>query len=79
MIRKIMTNWRYYVLAALALATVVGIFGEPCEHADAIIYWGNVLAVKSAGVGCLYVLARLTAIWEEEGKLPELSKLIGEE
>lgn len=63
---KAMTNYRHYVLSALAAVAVIGVLSEPAENDN----WLAVLAAsKAAGLTAGYLACRLAAYWEKRGKI----------
>lgn len=71
---KIITNWRYYVLAVLAVAAMMAIFSEPAG--EGMLLWVSSMTIsKITGLALGYVFYRGVRYWGQKGKLPELIKL----
>lgn len=75
---KIITNWRYYVLAMLAVAAMTAIFSEPAG--EGMLLWVSSMTIsKTTGLALGYVFYRGVRYWGQKGKLPELIKLAKED
>lgn len=62
--KKIFTNYRYYVLLVLGLIALIGIMAVPAENLPKF-YWLYVLvSTKLIGFTAVYVFARLVKRWE---------------
>jgi len=75
--KKILLNWRYYVLTLLAFVMFVGIFSEPAE--DVQNWCLTMLTSKVIGFGAGYVFYKLLTRWDESGKIAEISAMINED
>ena len=75
---KVITNWRYYVLAMLAVAAMTAIFSEPVG--EGMLLWVSSITIsKITGLALGYVFYRTSRYWGQKGKLPELIKLAKED
>lgn len=72
MIKKIISNYRYYVLLVVGFAMIIGICSAPEELN---LLWLS----KAVGIAMAWVFYTLIDRWDRGGKIPELSKLAGEE
>lgn len=74
--KTILTNYRYYVLFALAVIAILGIFAVPIDG-QPLIQWLYVLvSSKAIGFGAIYIVAKLTKRWEKKGTIPELMNAV---
>lgn len=79
--KKIITNWRYYVLTALAFTIIVGLLAVPVGSHDTstLTYLALLFGSKAAALAALVLLCLLYIHWDDAGKIPELSDLANEE
>ena len=76
---KALTNWRYYVLFAIAVVAVVGIFAIPNEDVS-FCEWAKVMFIsKSVGILAIVLFFVLVRYWDRKNLTKELSKLIKED
>ena len=76
---KALTNWRYYVLFAIAVIAVVGIFAIPEEDVS-FGEWAKVMLIsKSVGISAIVLFFVLVRYWDRKNLTKELSKLIKED
>lgn len=74
---KVFTNWRNYVLLALALVVMVLLLGEPTATNGAA--WLTTFVVtKSLAVAFGYAYWRLFTYWSAKGKLPEINAIFAD-
>ena len=71
--KKILTNYRYWVLFLVFIIAVLGIFSEPVDTLPRLRYYLTLLISKIVGFGAAWLDWRLIKFWEAKGKLPELS------
>lgn len=72
---KALTNYRYYVLFALAIISFVGLFSEPSEDLSSAMWLLVLITTKVLGIVCVLAISNLATRWQEEGKLPEITEL----
>jgi hypothetical protein len=72
MIKEIF-NFRYYVLFALLLTSVVFIFGERVEEMTFFSWVATLIADKVFGILCGYGFFKLAEFWDKQGKIPFMS------
>ena len=72
--KKILANYRYYVLAALVAIAMIGILSEPSECLSAKDWFCILISSKVIGFSALYIMAKLVRRWERKGTIPELTK-----
>lgn len=77
--RKILTNWRYYALLAIALVAAVGIFSLPDEEAGLPEFTTVLLATKAVGIAAAVAFIHLLSRWCREGSIEELRRLLEED
>ena len=76
---KSLTNWRYYVLFAIAVVAVVGMFAIPEEDVS-FGEWAKVMLVsKSVGISAIVLFFTLVRYWDRKNLTKELSKLVKED
>ena len=76
---KALTNWRYYVLFAIAVVAVVGMFAIPEEDVS-FCEWAKVMLIsKSVGILAIVLFFVLVRYWDRKSLTKELSKLVRED
>lgn len=76
---KALTNWRYYVLFAVAVIAVVGMFATPEEDVS-FGEWAKVMLIsKSVGISAIVLFFALVRYWDRKRLTKELSKLVKED
>ena len=76
---KSLTNWRYYVLFAIACIAVVGMFAIPEEDVS-FEEWAKVMLIsKSVGISAIVLFFVLVRYWDRKSLTKELSKLVKED
>ena len=70
--KKILTNYRYYVLAAIFITVVISFIAIPDDSLSngAWIFWLVLSKITTVIAAVLYVL--LYCWWERRGMIPEL-------
>ena len=71
--KKILTNYRYYILAVLAVITVLCLMAVPSDNLPNIAY---AYCLVSSKILCLlfdWLTVKLTHYWEWRGSIPELT------
>lgn len=76
--KKIVTNYRYYIMAFLGLVAMLGIFAVPANNLPAKDWIYVLVSSKVIGIGAGWILARLVKRWEAKGTIPEITKLYNE-
>lgn len=74
--KKIFSNYRYYVLTVLATVAAIGIFSVPAEDLPTVNWCYTLVSSKVIGFIALYIMARLIRRWERLGTIPELMDVI---
>lgn len=74
--KKIMSNYRYWVLAALGLIALLTLIASPDESLDGLGWLYVVLATKAMTISSLYLFCRLYRKWENNGTIKELTDYI---
>lgn len=77
--RRIITNYRYYVLLALALVAFFGILSVPEEDTTTWRFIALLLLSKTIGAAAMLGLVALLGKWTKEGNIGEINNLIKEE
>lgn len=75
----IITNYRYWVLAALATITLAGLLCIPHDSASTITYIAILFGTKLISLVALIVYCLLYTHWEDQGTIPELTEIGKEE
>ena len=63
--KKILTNYRYYVLFVLVTVAMFGIFSVPVDDLPFVQWLYTLVSSKVIGFGAVYIIAKL-------GTIPEL-------
>lgn len=72
--KRILTNYRYYVLLILGLVAIIGIFSIPSDNC---LNWFEVLVIsKLIGIAATFAAIFLTDRWLRTNKFPELNKYL---
>ena len=76
---KALINWRYYVLFAIAVVAVVGMFAIPEEDVS-FGEWAKVMIIsKSVGISAIVLFFVLFIYWDRKILTNELSKLLNDD
>ena len=76
---KSLINWRYYVLFAIAVIAVVGMFAIPEEDVS-FEEWAKVMLIsKSVGISAIVLFFALVRYWDKKSLTKELSQLVKED
>ena len=73
LMKNIFRNYRYYVLFALCIICVLGVFSEPAEALSAGKWFLALVISKAVGFLAGYLLYRLYIHWDKLGAIPEIS------
>lgn len=74
--KKILANYRYYVLTVLAVIAMLGIFSVPVDGLPFEQWLYTLVSSKVIGFGAGYITARLIKRWERLGTIPELMNAV---
>lgn len=74
MVKKILTNYRYYVLLLVAGISFINLFAEPTEESISGFLLG-MLTTKSTAVVFGLITYALIRYWDKAGKIGELMEL----
>lgn len=77
--KALITNYRYWVLTALAFIIIIGLVAIPQDGTDSLVYYVMLYGSKVAALAALVLLCLLYIRWEDAGKIPELSDFANEE
>lgn len=75
--KRILTNYRYYVVALVGIVATLLLVAFPDEHLPFGAFCAILLLMKFAAFALYYTLYLLIAFWAPQ--MPELWKLIDEE
>lgn len=70
--KKILTNYRYYVLFVLVTVAMFGIFSVPVDDLPFVQWLYTLVSSMVISFGAVYIIAKLTKRWEKLGTIPEL-------
>lgn len=73
MIKRIITNWRYYVLLVIAAVAVIGILSTPAEESEN--FFLTLVLSKVIGFAALFLACGLIDYWRRAGKIEEIKEL----
>lgn len=74
--KKILTNYRYYVLFVLVTVAMFGIFSVPVDDLPFALWLYTLVSSKVIGFSAVYIIAKLTKRWEKLGTIPELTDAV---
>ncbi len=77
--KALITNYRYWVLTALAFIIIIGLVAIPQDGTDSLVYYAMLFGTKLVALIALFIYVILYLHWEDEGKIPELTSIINEE
>ena len=77
--KPLITNYRYWVLTALAFIIIIGLVAIPQDGTDSLVYYAMLFGTKLVALIALFIYVFLYLHWEDEGKIPELSDFANEE
>ena len=77
--KALITNYRYWVLTALAFIIITGLVAIPQDGTDSLVYYVMLFGTKLVALIALFIYVFLYLHWEDEGKIPELSDFANEE
>ena len=77
--KALITNYRYWVLTALAFIIIIGLVAIPQDGTDSLVYYVMLFGTKLFALIALFIYVFLYLHWEDEGKIPELSDFANEE
>ena len=69
--KKILRNYRYYVLLLLGCLALIGIMAVPAEELPTRYWVYTLISSKVIGFTALYAFDRLVSRWEKHGTIPE--------
>lgn len=74
--KKILTDYRYYVLLLLVCLALIGIMAVPAEELPTLYWVYTLISSKVISFAAAYVFARLVKRWEQRGTIPEFINAI---
>ena len=77
--KPLITNYRYWVLTALAFIIIIGLVAIPQDGTDSLVYYVMLFGTKLVALIALFIYVFLYLHWEDAGKIPELSDFANEE
>lgn len=70
--KKILTNYRYYVLFVLVTVAMFGIFSVPVDDLPFVQWLYTLVSSKVIGFLAAYISVKLITRWKRLGTIPEL-------
>lgn len=70
--KKILRNYRYYVLLLLGCLALIGIMSVPAEELPTRYWLYTLISSKVIDFTAIYAFDRLVSRWEKRGTIPEL-------
>lgn len=77
--KAIITNYRYWVLNALALVILLGLIAVPQDNIGTWLYIAVLFGSKLIAILALTLFFILYLHWQDNGEIPELTKFVNEE
>lgn len=77
--KKIITNYRYYILLAVSTVAFLGIIATPEDNATVAEFFRLMAITKGVGIIAAIITVGLYNYWDMNGDIPELSNLASEE
>lgn len=77
--KALITNYRYWVLTALAFIIIIGLVAIPQDGTDSLVYYVMLFGTKLVALIAFFIYAFLYLHWEDAGKIPEFSDFANEE
>lgn len=74
--KKILSNYRYYVLAVVFTVAIIGIFSVPNDEMPTTNWLCAFALSKAIGFAAAYLIARLVKRWEKQGTISELTDIV---
>lgn len=70
--KKILANYRYYVLTLLGIVAFVGVLSVPADELPFANWCYTLISSKVIGFTAAYIISKLIKRWEKRGTIPEL-------
>lgn len=74
MIKKVITNYRYWLLFIIASVAVIGTFAVPQDELPLLTWAWVLFSTKAVGFAAFWVFSVLYKHWEKRGTIPELTQ-----
>lgn len=71
--KKVITNYRYWLLLIIGFVAFIGTFAVPNNDLDLAAFAWVMFSTKAVGFGAFYIMYRLIKRWEKRGTIPELT------
>ena len=76
--KKVISNYRYYVLTLLCVVCCLGVFAVPNDELPLFSWFWVLATTKAVGFGAGYMYAKLYSHWEAKEVIPELTNFVNE-
>lgn len=73
--KQIISNYRYWVLFALASVIIIGLIVVPSTDTTFGMYAAVIFGSKAAALAALLTFCHYYMKWKDEGSIPELTDL----
>lgn len=76
--KKIICNYRYWVMLILAVIAVLGIMAVPADEVPFTSWLYMLVSSKLIAVAAGYIFSRLYLRWESRGTIDELTNFVSD-
>lgn len=76
--KKVISNYRYYVLTLLCVVCCLGVLAVPNDELPLFSWFWVLATTKAVGFGAGYMYAKLYSHWEAKEVIPELTNFVNE-
>ena len=76
--KKIITDYRYYVLIVLFVVCCLGVFAVPDDELPMLTWLWVFATTKTVGFGAGYLFVKLYSRWKAKGVITELTNFVNE-
>lgn len=76
--KKIISNYRYWLLLIISFVATIGIFSVPKDGLPLLSWLWVLISTKVIGLGAFYLFYVLAKRWEKRGTIPELTQFTKE-
>ncbi|TGY07108.1 hypothetical protein [Bacteroides acidifaciens] len=78
MAKKIISNYRYWLLLIIGFVATIGTFSVPEDGLPLLSWLWVLISTKVIGLGAFYLFYVLVERWEKRGTIPELTQFTKE-
>lgn len=73
--KKILTNWRYYVIFAITMTALCLLIADTNDDLPFAQQAYILLSTKLLSAAAFYLLFRLIKLWESRNRIPEMTEI----